>query len=161
MRLFLTWLQILWQPGGRKQLYWKKQFLLRCRPTTPHCLQSPACPKEQISDSNLGSGWDNSREANILLIFTVKNLTFVGCLSGCSLSLGQETRSIASGWGDRTASHPQQRWCTPFSHSGGWQYIRFFSLCRFLDPTEVVEMRLRCPWCLGIIYRMDFDSEDR
>ena len=59
-----------------------------------------------------------------------------GHFSGCSLSLGQGTRSIASGWRDRTASNPQQRWCTPFSYSGGWECISFFSLCRFLDPNR-------------------------
>lgn len=51
MKLFSTSLRILWQPGRRKQLCKKKQFLLMCYTTTLHCFQILACPKESITES--------------------------------------------------------------------------------------------------------------
>lgn len=43
-----------------------------CYPTTPHCLQILAYPKEPIIKSNLGYDWYNSRKAKIVFIFTIK-----------------------------------------------------------------------------------------
>lgn len=51
MKLFSTSLRILWQPGRRKQLCKKKQFLLMCYTTTLHCFQILTCPKESITES--------------------------------------------------------------------------------------------------------------
>lgn len=50
----------------------KQLFLLMCSPTTPHCLQILACPKEPITKLNPGYDWCDIRKAKIVLIFTIK-----------------------------------------------------------------------------------------
>lgn len=131
----LTCLKILWQPGRKKQLG-KKLFLLMCYPTTPHCFQILACPKEPITESDLGNEWCNSGKAKIVLIFTIKIWEIhveLFLLMLIHILSGKEKPSFLSRW-TYQHEHSHQQSSSPFGSSDSWEH-----LCWLTDSSCILD----------------------
>lgn len=152
MKLFSTSLRILWQPGRRKQLCKKKQFLLMCYTTTLHCFQILACPEESITES--GKWLIRQQKDKILQRFFKTSLYYQKSwkhierfLKVVPPFLDQGKRSIIFSWAEliRPSAITRDSILTLLSCSESWECLCLLSL--WLPPRPnggLYQMMLRC-----------------